>query len=106
MREIKFRFWNGKNMIYKNLFDIAKNLSYLNQPMQYTGIKDKNGKEIYEWDIVDCEDFVGKIEFDLSFCAFIITDGYEIKTFLDVGNQIEVLGNIYEHPHLLESQNA
>ena len=59
MREIKFRFWDKHNekFIYCDLFDINKGvLSSVNEedhiPQQYTGLKDKNGKDIYEGGIL------------------------------------------------------
>lgn len=59
MREIKFRAWDGKQMYYHNWRDRDSQVHDLwqfvvNVPdgelMQYTGLKDKNGKEIYEGD--------------------------------------------------------
>jgi len=115
MREFKFRFYL-RDMVYSNEYvDLADffaeyveecaNTGKKISIMQYTGIKDINGKEIYEGDMLDCGDFIGKVEFNPSFCAFVITDGYEIKTFLDVGNEVKVIGNIYENPNLVEVEN-
>lgn len=52
MREIKFRVWNGEKMLCYGLFDVPKNISYEGPPMQFTGLLDKQGKEIFEGDIM------------------------------------------------------
>ena len=66
MREVKFRAWQDNGFIYQasNMVQDAnkfwQKLYYdLDDKfiMQYTGLKDKNGKEIYEGDIIKCHDF-------------------------------------------------
>ena len=75
-------------------------------PMQYTGLKDKNDKEVYEGDIVKCfvsvqrkepEEFVGSVKFvDGSFmCRYYLGQHYK---------ESEVIGNIYENPELLNEK--
>lgn len=75
---------------------------------QYTGLKDKNGKEIYEGDIVkiDCPTMKmqGKIFYSEDGADFRIYD--EIEDFEEnlwyLQEEYEVIGNIYENPELLE----
>lgn len=84
--------------------------------MQYTGLHDKNGKEIYEGDIVICTygkwheepkglTRIGKVVYDIKTCAFKIAvkDSAVLVSFYDTKTKdIEVIGNIYENPNLLE----
>jgi len=68
MREIKFRGWDKsiKKMIYPKLWDnsMPSNWQHWYELMQFTGLKDKNEKEIYEGDIVRCEYGIGQVVFN------------------------------------------
>jgi len=118
MREIKFRAWNGKKMFKLDplsgkgsLFDLAPEKDWY--VMQYTGLKDKNGKDIYEGDIItygfktkDFNDLVlhtGKIFFDE---YMFLVDGDTINEEWHSINRIhyvEIIGNIHESKHLLDN---
>ena len=110
MREIKFRAYHktGKEMIYKRPLNKVGQDSQFGDDvilMQYTGLKDKNGKEIYEGDIVkqlrcqcdECKPFgrwrIFKIdEFDYIFGNSKIV----------LSKNVEIIGNIYENPELMK----
>ena len=118
MREIKFRAWNvaTKKMIdLKKITPLALNMDTdgLFIPfsdglplMQFTGLKDKNGKEIYEGDIVR---ITGKVmnrceEFEVKWFepAFGKVGHGKIIYPLYQSDEQEVIGNIYENPELLK----
>ena len=126
MREIKFKFWDTM---------LKESTKYYSAPpqdifefdqdryvaLQYTGLKDKNGVEIYEGDILKCnggaEDFFCLIGFeegcfiakmpwvkkDKEFCraSYPELKYYVNMTFVS----IEVIGNIFENPELLKVKN-
>ena len=81
--------------------------------MQYTGLRDINGKEIYEGDILECHHKTkGNVFFhDSSFrlssdqCELNIEDIHsydDLNQYLIEDNDLVVLGNIYENPELME----
>ena len=79
--------------------------------MQSTGLFDKNGVEVFEGDVVEIiygyEPFIGVVVYDLGETDFKATNGNEEYgnnfQYLTVGESIEVIGNVHQHPDLLES---
>lgn len=80
---------------------------------QYTGLTDKNGKRIWENDIVRRTDLhvvsepsVGFIEYDLKNTSFLIhwTDKVEYSPTYHWKDRLEVIGNIFDNPDLLEAE--
>ena len=110
-REIKFRAWFDNKMFYEGWnedFFVTKELifRYEKDIMQFTGLKDKNGKEIYEGDIMSNGYDTFNIEFfDAKFHATFMPESKEdkVKQGYDYFNTMEVIGNIYENPELLNN---
>lgn len=130
MRSLKFRAWDKAEK--KMLFDadpFAIHVSGSNEPLlaethrnedcifeQYTGLKDKNGKEIYEGDIVQIDSMdelrVGYVELVADQYCIVCgeEDGHKIVAefyyYSKPEENCKVIGNIHENPELLEQGNA
>lgn len=139
MREIKFRAWDKKTKKMRTVESIGfGELSYYNEGypvvnmmgrdcindkdiiihrdsyqyelMQYAGLKDKNGKEIYEGDILLYNNYIKTV---ISYKNGAFVRSYEnsniyllYDSFITDGrlDDYEVIGNIYEDKHLLEEE--
>ncbi|MGN4782531.1 YopX family protein [Bacillus cereus] len=75
--------------------------------LQYTGLKDKNGKEIYEGDILEFSGNVvalGIVKYNENFATFQACNGNSGWLFgNESGTSIEISGNIYENPELVKN---
>ncbi len=75
---------------------------------QYTGLTDKNNRKIFEGDILKSDlDKVGKIAYNESHMAFLILEDKENKYYYIQEcdrNHVEVIGNIFDHPELMEPE--
>jgi uncharacterized phage protein (TIGR01671 family) len=121
MREIKFKCWDKDNKIMSESMDLGDyNLEthhtfYGNEGiMQFTGLLDKNGKEIYEGDLLGLTQELGQADrvfFEVFYhdgkgafdCCRTHYQGNRCGGYIPPLNSdhLEVIGNIYENPDLL-----
>lgn len=128
MREIKFRAWDkdAKTMVYQSdngdeycwqigaeeiwVENIKEDYILESNLMQYTGLKDKNGVEIYEGDIlsgwIGSHWHSGEDKFEEVVKYDEKTASYNFAAIEVRYGDLRVIGNIYENPELLEVQNG
>ncbi len=126
MREriYKFRAWENNKMMFGGIKWLLKQLSEAGKTfeegnlMQFTGLKDKKGKNIYEEDIVEYQSYYegdhkmkggkAKVEFVEGGFALMGLDGQFVGDLWEMINNDKagiVIGNKYENPELLEAKN-
>jgi uncharacterized phage protein (TIGR01671 family) len=127
-RQIKFRVWNGYSMEYRVLAGALghfyvegmskKDSACLSDAntiyneatplMQFTGLLDKNGKEIYEDDIVKINlgnnDSFGVVKWDHKRGAFYHTVDFQSYNGIPYWDAIKIAGNIHANPELLSNK--
>jgi len=119
-REIKFRAWDVSGdrpcMVGPHSLDDAifnhKDIRKL-PLMQYTGSKDMKGVEVYESDVVKVPYGVGVVVYSGCFAMYMIEWIYDKEANMEslttlprtgkLRTELEVIGNVYEHPHLLNT---
>lgn len=114
-RDIKFRVMNFEEGKFENPKDIiigfdssgidvwrndGTRLDYC-ELNEYTSLKDKNGKEIYEGDLIKNKHF-GYMVCAFNDGSFMWCDKYIKIKFMRYESDVEVIGNIYENPEFLE----
>lgn len=124
MREIKFRAWDAHKRMWTEyrihdgvVYFLDKNTGVWVGKydkrykefnfMEYSGLKDKNNKEIYEGDIIFLHGSKYKVIFKTEGARFVLrNDEFELEiTFINNNNErMEILGNVYENPELTEDE--
>ena len=111
MREIKFRAWYNNEMLPPQsiVFLIKSNLKLEGDfpLMQYTGLKDKNGKEIYEGDILRTRQGIGFVVWsDYMYMIESLGSQAQDEMYPQEWVESEITGNIYENPEMISDNSV
>ena len=126
-QEIKFRAWNKKDKVMvdvaamnfgpsglwsliEDAVDAELQLSDSYELMQYTGLHDKNGREIYEGDVVDIglrnqdgKPVIAPVSYETYAAGYVLDNGGN-GIWQRLTKECEVIGNTFENPELLEGK--
>lgn len=119
MRKLKFRAWDKKKQVMLDSYMVGKLLgtTYFSDMVndenivliQFIGKIDKDGRDIYEDDVVKCVNgHIGRVVWDDGFCGFNVEGYYHSMNdwlggcaFMEgEGGPFEVIGNVWENPEL------
>ena len=126
-QEIKFRAWNKKDKVMVDVAamnfgpsglwsliedadDAELQLADSYELMQYTGLKDKNGREIYEGDVLDIglrnqdgKPIIAPVSYETYAAGYVLDNGGN-GIWQRLTKECEVIGNTFENPELLEGK--
>lgn len=131
-REIRFRAWHtGKKIMFSaeemaadqltllptgqfiNVSSVRPSMSTIYPadkliPLQFTGLKDRNGREIYEGDVVLAGENKCLVKWNQAFASFcLVKSGWMHSHYFGESvapEECEIIGNIHENPELLEGR--
>lgn len=112
MREIKFRVWTGTQMLdsgfsvnpHGAVYDIHRNEQTNWTPLQYTGLKDINGVEIYEGDRLHQLDPLIWNPFTVGVTDGFWTAGGSLSAYVIEKQELIIIGNMFHVEHSNENQ--
>ena len=107
-----FKSWNRTFLLWRMTGDVPNMVEVKPQIVgQFTGLTDKNGKKIFEGDIVKFshlvfnESRIGVISYEMNVTGFVLRHKGGYSWIVYPNEFYEVIGNIYDNPELLEVEN-